>query len=81
MTIALLPPPEKSHFFFPSNPSLKVEVLSRPPLLNLVGGSTSPCRKGGAHYVTFTETDKLRLEHTQNSPRTLEFKSFPVFPL
>ena len=46
-------PPEKSLPLFPSNPSLKVEVLSNPPLFeNLVGGSTPPCRKGGgaAHY-------------------------------
>ena len=36
-------PPEKSHPLFPSNPTLKVEVFSSPPLLfleNLVGGST-----------------------------------------
>ena len=39
------PPPtsEKGHLFFLSNPSLKVEVLSSPPLFeNLVGGSTPP---------------------------------------
>ena len=47
-------PPEKSLPLFPSNPSLKVEVLSNPPLFeNLVGGSTPPAEKGGgggAHY-------------------------------
>ena len=31
-------PPEKSHPLFPSNPSLKIEILSSPPE-NLVGGS------------------------------------------
>ena len=39
---------------FPSNPPLKVEVLSSPPLFeNLVGGSTLNLQKGegGAHYI------------------------------
>ena len=37
------PPPEKSHPPFPSNPPLKVKVLSSIPLFeNLVADSTSP---------------------------------------
>ena len=43
-------PPEKVNLLFPSNPPLKTEVLSSPPLFeNLVGGSTPPpSKKGGA---------------------------------
>ena len=37
------PSPEKSHPLVPSNPPLKIEVLSSPPLFqNLVRGSTNP---------------------------------------
>ena len=47
------PPLEKVNLPFPSNPPLKTEVLSSPPLFeNLVGGSTPPPpsqQKGGAH--------------------------------
>ena len=51
------PPPEKSHPLFPSNPSLKVEVLSSPPFLKIwLEAQTPPPRqplseRGGAHYV------------------------------
>ena len=56
-------PVKESHPLFPSNPSLKDEVLSSPPLFeNLVRGSTPPppCppppplppEKGGANYVS-----------------------------
>ena len=44
------PPPEKSHPLLPSNPSLKVEVLSSP----LFGWKFNPPRSrkvGGAHYA------------------------------
>ena len=46
------PPPEKGHPHFPSNPLLKIEVLSAHPpprFENLVGGSTPPAaeREGG----------------------------------
>ena len=45
-------PPEKSHPLFPSNPPLKSEVLSSPPLFeNLVGGSTPSSRKGVVHTM------------------------------
>ena len=63
MTIA---PPEKSHPLIPSNPPLKVEVLLSPCffLIWLEAQPPTPCRKGGwgEHYVTLTETDKLRLK-------------------
>ena len=57
------PRPEKSHPFFPSNPHLKVEVLSRAPLFeNLVWGSTPRCRKGGdAHYCPMMEEVSLKI--------------------
>ena len=56
-----LQPREKNHPLFPSNPPLKIEILSTLPLLfeNLVGGSTPPLpppppppsrKKWGAHY-------------------------------
>ena len=55
-------PVKESHPLFPSNPSLKDEVLSSPPIFeNLVRGSTPPflppppplpAEKGGANYVS-----------------------------
>ena len=66
MRIEPAPPPPslKKVTSFPSNPALKVEALSSPPFLNLIGGSTlSPFRNGGgAYYITLTETDKLRIQ-------------------
>ena len=41
-------PPKKSHPLFPSNPPLKIEILSSPPFFeNLVVGSTSPAERNG----------------------------------
>ena len=53
------PPPQKSHTHFPSNPPLKAEVLSSPPLSeNLVGGSTPPppsfCRRRAGRVHTMS---------------------------
>ena len=48
---------------FPSNPPLKVEVLSSPPLLeNLVGGSTPPpCRKGVVHTMLWLSSKSFSI--------------------
>ena len=49
----LQPPPEKSHPLFPSNPPLKVEVLSSPPPLLEIWLETQPpppAERAGAHY-------------------------------
>ena len=48
----LQPLPEKKLPPLFQNPSLKIEVLSRPPFLfeNLVGGSTPSAEREGAHY-------------------------------
>ena len=64
------PPPKKVTPLFPSNPPVKVEVLSSSPFLKFGWrlNPTSPPTPtagrggGGAHYVTLTETDKLRIE-------------------
>ena len=47
------PPLKKVTSLFPSNPPLKIEILSIPPLFeNLVGGSTPLAEMGGsAHYA------------------------------
>ena len=46
------PLPEKSHPPLPSNPPLKVEILSSPPSLKFGGQwlNPPPSRKGGAAY-------------------------------
>ena len=46
------PHPEKSHPPLPSNPPLKVEILSSPPSLKFGGQwlNPPPSRKGGAAY-------------------------------
>ena len=46
---------------FPSNPFLKTEILSCPPLFqNLVGGSTPSSRRGvGANYVSQNNFPKV----------------------
>ena len=49
---------------FPSNPSLKVEVLSSAPLFeNLVGGSTPPppCRRGEGVHTMLKKEYKVEL--------------------
>ena len=61
--VKIATPPEKSHPLFPSNPTLKVKVLSSPFFENLVGGSPPPSRPnaergegggGEVHTMPFT---------------------------
>ena len=50
-------PPEKSHPFFPSNPPLKIEILSSPLFKNLVRGST-PLQQKGVVVHTMSQSNK-----------------------
>ena len=57
------PPPEKSHLIFPSNPPLKVEVLSNPPPFLKIWLETQPPlqkggRGGGVHTKRLQMTDR-----------------------
>ena len=48
---------------FPSNPHLKIEVLSSPPFFeNLVGGSSPPAERGGAHYAVHDVPKCMKLQ-------------------
>ena len=66
VTIAPPPPWKKSPPLSQQPPSKSWGPVKPPLFLNLVVGSTlPPCRNGGregAHYVTLTETDELRLQ-------------------
>ena len=83
------PPPEKSHPLLSQQPPSKSWGPVKPHFLNLVGGSTPPSAEreegGAAHYVTDwdwqTETWAINKAITYSTPRTLEFKSCPVFLL
>ena len=58
-----LPPPEKSHSHFPSNPPLKVEVLSSPPFLKTWledQTPSSPLQKEGRGVPTMTSILKSK---------------------
>ena len=64
-------PLKKVTLLFPSNPPLKVEVLSSPPPLvfeSLVGGSTPTAERGGVHTMYFKVMDfsKIILVFTSN---------------
>ena len=48
------PPLKKVTPLFPSNPHLKVEVLSSPPLLKISVEAQPPCRKGGGCTLWIT---------------------------
>ena len=56
-------PPKKNHPLIPSNPSLKIEVLSSPLFENWVGGSIPLQQKGagGAHYVIASNIRKEKI--------------------
>ena len=68
-------PSEKVTPHFPSNPPLKVEVLSSPPFFKIWFRGSTPLP-----YLQ-TETWVINRVITYSPLRTLEFKSCPVFPL
>ena len=74
-----LQPCEKNHPLFPSNPPLKIEILSTLPLLfeNLVGGSTPPlpppAEKSGVHTMA-EELLKSLYIHFKVALFSLKFK-------
>ena len=51
-------PPKKSCHLFPSNPPLKIEILSSPPFRNFGRwlNPPSPSRKGGGLHTMATST-------------------------
>ena len=54
------PPPNKVTPLFPTKPSLKVEVLSSPPLFgNLVGGSLPTAERGGCTLRLFNNFESM----------------------
>ena len=86
----LYPLPEKVTRLFPSNLPLKVEVLPSPPFFKLGWRlNSSPLQKmggGGCILCNFDwdwqiETWVINKVIIYLTPRTLEFKSCPVFPL
>ena len=83
-------PPEKSHPPLSQQPPLKFEVLSSPPppfFKIWLKVEPPPLQKGGG-YTLFdfdwdwqTEIWVINKVITYSTPRILEFKSCPVFPL
>ena len=76
----LQPPPEKSRPLFPSNPPLKVEVLSRPPppLLEIwLETQPLPLQKGRVHtMITWDAKDALVLKQNYLTRVILDAPNF-----
>ena len=75
----LQPPPEKSRPLFPSNPPLKVEVLSSPSPLSKFGWRLNPLplQKGWVHtMITWDAKDALVLKQNYLTRVILDAPNF-----